>query len=282
MEYIGICANQIKDPSPLEMGYPAHSHDSYELFIPLIDSLGFEVADYCYTIKRGDLLLLPPNVIHRLVVTESEPLEYLYLQFTPRAMPENQELKDVVSALFDEHTDGSQSLKRLSKERFSYVYAAVKRLCMEGNREVHRQFFCILFPLLQEIQFYGVHVGGTHDEFIREEGSRYSLTDQIIDYISRHYADIRDLSFIYEVFHYSTVHVNTLFKTRMGVSLWHYILHIRLDRACDLLLSGVSAEETATACGFGDYSTFYRIFKKCYGMTPTECRRMGEKPRLVK
>lgn len=282
MEYIGICANQIKDPSPLETGYPAHSHDSYELFIPLIDSLGFEVADYCYTIKRGDLLLLPPNVIHRLVVTESEPLEYLYLQFTPRAMPENQELKDVVSALFDEHTDGSQSLKRLSKEHFSYVYAAVKRLCMEGNREVHRQFFCILFPLLQEIQFYGVHVGGTHDEFIREEGSRYSLTDQIIDYISRHYADIRDLSFIYEVFHYSTVHVNTLFKTRMGVSLWHYILHIRLDRACDLLLSGVSAEETATACGFGDYSTFYRIFKKCYGMTPTECRRMGEKPRLVK
>ena len=188
MEYIGICANQIKDPSPLETGYPAHSHDSYELFIPLIDSLGFEVADYCYTIKRGDLLLLPPNVIHRLVVTEY------------RAIPENQELKDVVSALFDEHTDGSQSLKRLSKERFSYVYAAVKRLCMEGNREVHRQFFCILCPLLQEIQFYGVHVGGTHDEFIREEGSRYSLTDQIIDYISRHYADIRDLSFIYEVF----------------------------------------------------------------------------------
>lgn len=281
MEYIGICANQIKDPSPLETGYPAHSHDSYELFIPLIDSLGFEVADYCYTIKRGDLLLLPPNVIHRLVVTESEPLEYLYLQFTPRAMPENQELKDVVSALFDEHTDGSQSLKRLSKERFSYVYAAVKRLCMEGNREVHRQFFCILFPLLQEIQFYGVHVGGTHDEFIREDGSRYSLTDQIIDYISRQYADIRDLSFIYEVFHYSTVHANTLFKTRMGVSLWHYILHIRLDRACDLLLAGARAEETATACGFGDYSTFYRIFKKCYGMTPSECRRLGYKPKLV-
>ena len=272
MEHIGICANQIKDPSPLETGYPAHSHDSYELFIPLTDSLGFEVAGYCYTIKRGDLLLLSPNVIHRLVVTEYEPLEYIYLQFTPRAMPENQELKDVVSALFDEHTDGSQSLKRLSKERFSYVYAAVKRLCMEGNREVHRQFFCILFPLLQEIQFYGVHVGGTHDEFIREEGSRYSLTDQIIDYISRHYADIRDLSFIYEVFHYSTVHVNTLFKTRMGVSLWHYILHIRLDRACDLLLAGARAEDTATACGFGDYSAFYRAYKKRFGHSPKEQR----------
>ena len=282
MEHIGICANQVKDPSPLETGYPAHSHDSYELFIPLTDSFGFEVASYCYTIKRGDLLIIPPNVIHRLVVTEDEPLEYLYLQFTPRAIPENQELADMVSALFDEHTDGSQSLKRLSKERFSYVYAAVKRLCMEGDREVHRQFFCILLPLLQEIRLYGSHVSGTHDAFIREDSSHYSLTDQIIDYISKHYAEIQDLSFIYEVFHYSTVHANTLFKARMGVSLWHYVLHIRLDRACDLLLAGARAEDAATACGFGDYSTFYRIFKKCYGMTPTECRMLGYKPKLVR
>ena len=282
MEYIGICANQIKDPSPKETGYPAHSHDSYELFIPLTDSLGFEVAGYRYTVKRCDLLLLPPNVIHRLVVTESEPLEYLYLQFTPRAMPESQELMNTGAILFDEHADGSRSLCRLSKERFSYVYAAVKRLCIEGDREVHKQFFCILLPLLQEIRFYGSHVSGTYDKLIREGEAMHSLTDQIIDYISRHYAEIRDLSFIHEVFHYSTVHMNTLFKARMGVSLWHYVLHIRLDRACDLLLAGARAEDAATACGFGDYSTFYRIFKKCYGMTPSECRRLEHKPKLIK
>lgn len=282
MEYIGICANQIKDPSPRETGYPAHSHDSYELFVPLTDSLDFEVASYCYTVKKGDLLLLPPNVIHRLVVTESEPLEYLYLQFTPRAMPENQELTAVVATLFDEHTDGSRSLRRLSKERFSYVYAAVKRLCLEGDREVHRQFFCILLPVLQEILFYGSHVSGRYDELIREDGSKYSLTDQIIDYISRHYAEIRDLSFIHDVFHYSTVHVNSLFKNRLGVSLWRYVLHIRLDRACDMLVNGIHASEVALSCGFKDYSTFYRMFKKCYGITPTECRRMGKKPEMVR
>ena len=60
-EQIGICANQIEDPSPRKTGYPAHSHDSYELFIPLTDSLDFEVADYSYTVKRSDLLLLPPT-----------------------------------------------------------------------------------------------------------------------------------------------------------------------------------------------------------------------------
>ncbi len=282
MEYIGICANERKDASSHAAGYPSHSHDSYELFLPLTDSLGFEVGDYHYTVKRGDLLILPPNVIHRLIVKESEPLEYLYVQFTPHVIPNNHELKSAVNDLFRVQPNGEQSMRRLSGERFSYVYAGVKRLCLAEDREVHEQFFRILFPLLQEILLYGIPVSGAYDQVIREDRSKNSLTDQIIEYVSRHYAEIRDLSFVSEVFHYSAVHVNTLIKARLGVSLWHYVLHIRLDRACDLLLSGVPAEETATACGFGDYSNFYRIFKKCYGMTPTECRRMGKKPRLVK
>ena len=282
MEYIGICANERKDPSPHVEGYPSHFHDSYELFLPLTGSLEFEVADYHYAVKRGSVLILPPNVIHRLIIQEADPLEYLYVQFTPHVIPDSDEFRQTVNDLFHDSPDGALSMRRLSKERFAYVHAAVKRLCLTGDRAVHEQFFRILFPILQEILLYGTPVSGEYDKLIKDHRPQNSLTDQIIEYISRHYAEIRDLSFVNEVFHYSAVHVNTLFKSRLGVSLWHYVLHIRLDRACDLLLNGVPAEETATACGFGDYSTFYRIFKKCYGMTPTECRRMGKKPNLVK
>ena len=282
MEYIGICANERKDASPLAVNYSAHSHDSYEMFLPVAGSFEFEVSNYLYTVGRGSVLILPPAVTHRLVVKDSEPLEYLYVQFTPRVIPDEPKIRASVEALFHGHGEGELSMRRLSGESFSYVYAAVKRLCSSGTRDVHEQFFRILFPVLCEILTYGTPVNGKYDGFTKESSRQCTLMDQIIEYISRHYAEIRDLSFVSEVFHYSAVHANTLIKARLGVSLWHYILHIRLDRACDLLLSGVSAEETATACGFGAYSTFYRIFKKCYGMTPTECRRMGEKPRLVK
>ena len=281
MEYIGICANERIDPTPEADGYAAHSHDSYEIFLPVAGSFEFEVSNYLYTVGRGSVLILPPAVTHRLVVKDSEPIEYLYVQFTPRVVPDEPEMLAAVEALFNSHGEGELSMRRLSGESFSYVYAAVKRLCSFGTRDVHEQFFRILYPVLCEILTYGTPVNGKYDGFTKESSRQSTLTDQIIDYISRHYADIRDLSFIYEVFHYSTVHVNTLFKTRMGVSLWHYILYIRLDRACDLLLAGARAEDTATACGFGDYSTFYRIFKKCYGMTPSECRRLGYKPKLV-
>lgn len=281
MEYIGICANERIDPTPEADGYAAHSHDSYEIFLPVAGSFEFEVSNYLYTVGRGSVLLLPPWVTHRLVVKDSEPLAYLYIQFTPRIIPGEPEMLAAIEALFNRHGEGEQSMRRLSGESFSYVYAAVKRLCISSTKDVHEQFFRILFPVLCEILAYGRPVSGKYDGFTKEPSRQSMLIDQIIEYISQHYADIQDLSFVVDVFHYSTVHVNSLFKNRLGVSLWRYVLHIRLDRACDMLVNGIHASEVALSCGFKDYSTFYRMFKKCYGITPTECRRMGKKPKMI-
>jgi AraC family transcriptional regulator len=49
-----------------------------------------------------------------------------------------------------------------------------------------------------------------------------------------------------------------------------------------MLVGGARADEVALSCGFKDYSTFYRMFKKCYGITPTECRRKERKPEMVR
>jgi AraC-like DNA-binding protein len=282
MEYIGICANERKDAFPLAVSYSSHSHDSYELFLPIAGSLAFDVEEYRYTVERGSVLILPPFVTHRLIVREREPLEYLYVQFTPKAMPDAADLQDTVKALFHGLEEGKQRMRRLSAESFAFVHGAIKRLCISGTKEVHEQFFRILSPLLREILLYGTPVNGKYGGLSKEGSRKTALTDQIIEYVSRHYADIQDLSFVAEVFHYSTVHVNSLFKARLGVSLWRYILHVRLDRACDMLVGGARADEVALSCGFKDYSTFYRMFKKCYGITPTECRRKERKPEMVR
>lgn len=281
MEYIGICANERIDPTPEADGYAAHSHDSYEIFLPVAGSLAFDVEAYRYTVERGSVLILPPFVSHRLIVQDSEPLEYLYAQFSPKAMPDEEDLKETVESLFHGYGEGEMSMRHLPKESFAFVHGAIKRLCVSGTKEVHDQFFRILSPLLREILLYGIPVNGKQGELAKKGSRKTALTDQIVDYVSLHYADIQDLSFVVDVFHYSTVHVNSLFKNRLGVSLWRYVLHIRLDRACDMLVNGIHASEVALSCGFKDYSTFYRLFKKSYGITPTECRRTGKKPKMI-
>lgn len=282
MEYIGISANERQDPSPVSAGYPAHSHSSYELFLPMSHACTVDVNGCRYVVEPNSILLLPPGVSHHLLVQEGEPLHYLFAQFTAPVIPDEQKYQETVTALFHDESLVNCYMRRLSRSSADYARAAMRRLSVASNTYVHECFFSILYPLLLELRLFGAPVTGESLQPVSLTPPQNTLVDEVIEYISLNYADIQNLSFVTEHFHYSTVHVNALFKTRLGVSLWHYILQIRLDRACDLLLSGTRAEAVASACGFGDYTTFYRIFKKCYGISPSECRKTGKKPSMLR
>ena len=281
MEYIGICANKREDVTPAPENYPAHSHSSYELFLPLSGACEFEVADNTFTAPRGSVMLFSPDEPHRLLVKPGQPLAYLYVQFTPDYLPRDREMTDCMKHLFDEHPQGTSNLRMLGRESFAYLQAVLNRLCQMSGEHVHEDFYRILRPALIEIDRYGTPISPNLRARTSKPAPKSTLVDEIADYVATHYAVIEDLSFVREQFHYSAVHVNTLFRQQLGVSLWRYVLHTRLDRACDMLRSGMHAEEVSAACGFHDYSTFYRIFKKSYGITPTACKKCGHKPKLL-
>ena len=282
MEYIGICANKREDANPTPENYPAHSHGSYELFLPLSGACEFEVADNTFTAPRGSVMLFSPDEPHRLLVRSGQPLAYLYVQFTPDYLPRDREMRDCMDSLFNARAEGASNLRMLGRESFAYLHAALNRLCKVSGEHVHNDFYRILRPALIEIAQYGTPISPTLRMRTSKPTPKSTLVDEIAEYIATHYAVIEDLSFVCKQFHYSAVHVNTLFKQQLGVSLWRYVLHVRLDRACDMLISGMHAEEVSAACGFHDYSTFYRIFKKSYGITPTACKKCGHKPKLLK
>jgi AraC-like DNA-binding protein len=217
-----------------------------------------------------------------LLVRSGQPLAYLYVQFTPDYLPRDREMTDCMNHLFDEHPQGASNLRMLGRESFAYLQATLNRLCQVRGEHVREDFYRILRPALIEIAQYGTPISPTLRMRTSKPTPKSTLVDEIAEYIATHYAVIEDLSFVREQFHYSAVHVNTLFKQQLDVSLWRYVLHVRLDRACDMLISGTHAGDVALSCGFKDYSTFYRIFKKCYGITPAECRRMRKKPEMVR
>ena len=65
-----------------------------------------------------------------------------------------------------------------------------------------------------------------------------------------------------------------LFKNEVGVSPQRYLNNIRMERAKELLESGVlSGKEIAAEVGIPNASRFCRSFKARYGTTPTEYRR---------
>ncbi|MEW4530109.1 helix-turn-helix domain-containing protein [Maioricimonas sp. JC845] len=67
-----------------------------------------------------------------------------------------------------------------------------------------------------------------------------------------------------------------LFRERTGVTWLEYVHGLRIDHACRLLRETTTPiPSIAFECGFGDLSTFYRVFRRRCGVSPGRWREEG-------
>lgn len=68
-------------------------------------------------------------------------------------------------------------------------------------------------------------------------------------------------------------HFGQLFKRNEGMSFTEFLNHVRMDKARELLLtSNMKVYEISEAVGIKDSYYFSQLFKKCYGISPSQCR----------
>ena len=104
------------------------------------------------------------------------------------------------------------------------------------------------------------------------QAEQQDLLDQMLVFIEGHLAEKITLADTARRFLVSESTVNQLFRRRMKVSFYRFVTQRRLIAARVRLQGGGSAEQAAARTGFGDYSTFYRAFRREYGISPAEYR----------
>lgn len=63
------------------------------------------------------------------------------------------------------------------------------------------------------------------------------------------------------------------FRQKVGISPYAYVLHRKLAAAQEMISQGISPSHAAEQLGFGDYSSFYRAFRKETGMSPSQWKQ---------
>lgn len=101
---------------------------------------------------------------------------------------------------------------------------------------------------------------------------RTKIANDILYYIYTHidtHIDIEELSIDLKV---SKFHMHRIFKEAFGKNIYESIKNIRLQKASNLLITNTHStiSEIANQCGYSSQSSFIRVFKQRFNMTPKE------------
>ena len=93
-------------------------------------------------------------------------------------------------------------------------------------------------------------------------------------YIDQHYTDVNfSQSIMAEELGVSQNYLSSQFKAYFGVTMVSYVNSLRAEKAASLLKNTeMTVQEIATDCGFSNGDSLARVFKKKYGVTPSDYR----------
>jgi AraC-like DNA-binding protein len=243
-----------------------HHHDFYEVYYLLGGKVEYWVDGHIIAMEPGDLLLINPQELHRPIVDPESPVyERIVLWI-------NREFLDGLQwSTMDLHRpfDGQTHVLRPDGSQRGALTARLGELVREyysneaGSDIAAYGLFLQLMVLLNRM----ASQGNTKQE---EHTPLSPLVQKTLSYISENLNSPITLEQLATRFFVNKYYLSHAFSREVGVSIHRYILLRRLVLARQLMAAGESAGQACKACGFSDYTGFYRAFKSEYGISPRE------------
>lgn len=249
----------------------SHRHDYYEFYFFLEGNVEYEIAGRSHALVYGDYLLIPPGISHRPVFKDAKaPYRRFVLWISQSCYGRLCKSCPDFSYAFDYVEQTKQYHFRSDFIQFQEIQGLLMEL-IEESRGDH--IFRSLSLNLKLCNFL-LHMNRLIYDRCHQVAPSYSnvLYLNVCDYINNHLEEDLTLDFLASFFYVSKFHISHIFKDNMGISLHQYVLKKRLQACKNGILSGIPLSGLFQQYGFSDYSSFYRAFKKEFGLSPTEFR----------
>ena len=117
-----------------------------------------------------------------------------------------------------------------------------------------------------------INAAGESDVFISSKESEQF--DDLLRYINENIERDFSNSQLASMLYIHPNHLIRLFKEKTGKTPSRYIAERKMERARRLIeTSDKQISQISEAVGISDYAYFSRLFKSCYGMSPSYCRK---------
>lgn len=263
--------HDISDP---RINVSLHSHEFYEIiYVRQVDNLEYLWENNRYRINSGDIILIPPGVSHRPIFPEKPSIPYdRYALWIDTAFFDAQckmfpELGYAINVCKEKNTGlfrSNSAISSLLQAEFTNLSSA--QLDRKYGWEASVSLGAINLMLMISKAVYNNTATASQ---LTERG----LIDDMFHYIDDNIAHRLTLDDIAEHFHVSKSTVSHLFQKQLQVSFYQCVIQRRLLLSKQKLSEGVNPTIVCVECGFADYPSFYRHFRKEYGCSPKEFQR---------
>ena len=247
---------------------PAHTHDYYEFYLFLEGDLDLEISGHARPLHPGDMVLVPPGVSHHALMHSSDrPYRRFVLwvsqEYAARLLKES---PDYVF-LMQRAATSSRCYYHFHEAEFSSIQSRLIRLLEEFHSNRYGRNAAVYLALNDLLLYMNRNIYEREHPVVSGSGD---LMQEITLFIDEHLTEDLSLDVLADHVCLSKYYIAHYFKDSLGISIHQYITKKRLQSCSEAIAAGSDITRTFDEYGFRDYSSFYRMFRKEYGMSPRE------------
>ena len=261
-------------------GVESHSHNYFEFYFFLNGNAKININGNNYALKSGDMVILPPNVKHCVgILDTSSSYERFVFWITSKYCNELTKIASEYGYFISKVTHSRRYIYHFGMVPFNTLLSKLTFILEEQHFNRFAKDAKITICIQDLIIYINRLIHAMEHPQLPNENP--ALYQSLINYIEKNLDEDLSLEYLANEFYLSKYHIAHVFKKNTGLSIHNFITKKRLAACIEAILSNTDISSACHQCGFKDYSSFYRAFKKEYGMSPREYRELN-KARIIK
>lgn len=247
----------------------SHWHKEIELIGMTAGCADFYIDSEKLSAKAGDVIIIPPCTLHRVVTAENILTEYNCICFDISLLCD----KELAKGL----EDGMLQVNPIINGKEGYTEALCKyieKACIACEKQENgwelESIGCmsLLFGILKN--------NSAFTKIIKNK-KEHEFGKNVISYIAENYASALTSHTMADAFYMNNSYFCRLFKKVFGCCFTDYVLAYRIEKArLYLINTDTAVSQIACLTGFNSSSYFGKVFKEKYGVSPNVYRKAKE------